>query len=82
MKSGLQKDVLSLYRQFLKIARLQQFPNVRVSLKELVKKEFKVKAQEINERNIQAIEHELRIGRKKLEFFKEHPKIKKISFSF
>lgn len=80
MKSGLQKDVLSLYRNLLKAARLQQFPAVRDSLKELVKREFKVKATEIGQRNVQAVEYELRIGRKKLEFYTEHNKIKNISF--
>ena len=80
MKSGLQKDVLSLYRRLLRVTRLQQFPPVRGPLKEFVKREFRGKAGEIGEKNIQAIEHELRIGRKKLEFFEEHTRIKNISF--
>jgi len=80
MKSGLQKDVISLYRNLLRVTRLQKFPSVRASLKELIKREFRGKASEIGEKNISVIEYELRIGRKKLEFFEEHTKIKKISF--
>ena len=80
MKSGLQKQVVSLYRNLLRVTRLQEVPSVRFSLREFFKKEFKRKSTEIGAKDIQAIEHEMRIEKKKLEFFKEHTKIKRISF--
>lgn len=80
MKSGLQKQVLNLYRRLLRTASKQTFPIVRDNLKQFIIKEFKVKAKEINSKDISSIEHQIRLGGRRLEFFKEHLNLKKISF--
>lgn len=80
MKSGLQKEVISLYRNFLRTAKEQSVPSVRENLKRFLAREFKSKATEINTKDINGIEHQIRLARKRLEFFKEHKSIKKFTF--
>ena len=80
MKSGLQKEVTSLYRNFLRTANEQSVPSVRENLKQFLRREFKSKAAEINPKNINGIEHQMRLARKRLEFFTEHKSIKKFTF--
>lgn len=80
MKSGLQKQVLSLYRQLLKTSSNQASSAVRQNLKQFFQKEFKSKAKEISYKDICSIEHEIRVGERKLEFLKEHPSIKGFKF--
>lgn len=80
MKSGLQKDVLSLYRSFLRTAKEQSVPLVRENLKQFIRQEFKNKATLINKKDISGIEHQMTLARRRLEFFKEHKSIKKFTF--
>lgn len=80
MKSGLQKDVLSLYRSFLRTAKEQSVPSVRENLKQFIRQEFKNKATLINKKDISGIEHQMTLARRRLEFFKEHKSIKKFTF--
>jgi hypothetical protein len=80
MKSGLQKQVLNLYRRLLRTASEQTVPTVRHNLKQFIRKEFKSKANEINSKDISSIEHQIRFGERRLEFFEEHFNLKKFSF--
>ena len=80
MKSGLQKQVLNLYKRLLKTASKQEIPAVQINLKEFIRKEFKTKAKVINSKDISSIENQIRIGERRLEFFKEHLNIKKFTF--
>lgn len=80
MKSGLQKQVLNLYRRLLQTASKQEIPSVRNNLKEFIRKEFKEKSKEINQKDISSIEHQIRLGERRLEFFIEHFNLKKFSF--
>lgn len=80
MKSGLQKQVLSLYRQLLKASSAQSNPSVRDSLKQYFRNEFKSKALELSYKDITAIEHQIRLGERKLDFLKEHLSLKRFSF--
>ena len=81
MKSGLQREVLSLYRELLKTSKKQICP-VQIPLNSIIRQEFKIKSREIDKKDLTTIEYQLRIGRKRLEFFKEHSSIKKITFKF
>ena len=80
MKSGLQKQVLNLYRQLLRTASNQSIPAVQENLKKFIRIEFKRKAKEINSKDISSIEHQIRRGERRLEFVKVHVNIKKFSF--
>lgn len=80
MKSGLQKEVLALYKNFLQIANQQSVPSVRDNLKQFLRREFKCKANEIHPKDINGIEHQMRMARKRLEFFKGHKSIKSFKF--
>lgn len=80
MKSGLQKQVLNLYRRLLRTASKQTVPIVQDNLKQFIRREFKEKAKEINFKDISSIEHQIRLGERRLEFFKEHLNLKKFSF--
>lgn len=80
MKSGLQKQVLNLYRRLLRTASNQNLPTVRESLKQFIRKEFKEKRNEINYKDISSVEHQIRLGERRLEFFREHLNLKKFEF--
>ena len=80
MRSGLQKDVLSLYRNLLRAANAQFHCSVRENLKKFIRHQFKSKATQINPKDITAIEHQMRLARRRLEFFEEHKSIKKFTF--
>jgi len=80
MKSGLQKQVLNLYRRLLRTASKQTVPKVKENLKQFIRKEFNSKANEINLKDISSIEHQIRLGERRLEFFEEHLNLKKFSY--
>jgi hypothetical protein len=61
-RSGLQTDVLTLYRKLLKEAAKKNSKN----LKDCIKSEFRRKAFSISRNDYQLIEHELRYGNKQL----------------
>ena len=62
--SGLQRDVLSLYRQLLRVAR--QKGGADSSTVAYVESEFRRQAEEVSKRDFQLIEHSLRYGHKQL----------------
>ncbi|EJF63422.1 hypothetical protein DICSQDRAFT_55520 [Dichomitus squalens LYAD-421 SS1] len=73
-RSGLQKDVLSLYRRALRMANskpLAAQPKFRL----FVRYTFKTEAASISPRDIATIEHRLRRGRRQLEMY-EDPKVR------
>lgn len=65
--SGLQKQVIALYRETLRAARQQPLETeARVSLAAYVVTEFRSKAKTVEKLDIQRIEHLMRQGRKKM----------------
>ncbi len=62
--SGLQKDVLSLYRTLLRSVNKKPDPQVRLHLREVVKQSFREEAQSVNRNDFRTIEHMLRHGHK------------------
>mmetsp|Transcript_24661 Transcript_24661/g.35397 ORF Transcript_24661/g.35397 Transcript_24661/m.35397 type:complete len:96 (-) Transcript_24661:324-611(-) len=62
--SGLQKDVLSLYRSLLRSAKLKDEAGLSGNLCNFVKKEFRLRASLVNKNDFRAIEHNLRHGHK------------------
>mmetsp|Transcript_17248 Transcript_17248/g.27873 ORF Transcript_17248/g.27873 Transcript_17248/m.27873 type:complete len:87 (-) Transcript_17248:246-506(-) len=76
--SGLQKDVLRLYKRALKAAKLK---DAGLSLKNsvgVVKAEFRENAQQVSRRDFRKIEYLLRQGERKVETI-ERPSVKKVS---
>ncbi|KAI0822290.1 hypothetical protein BC628DRAFT_1390370 [Trametes gibbosa] len=68
--SGLQKDVLALYRRALRMANtkpLSSQPKFRI----FVRYSFKTQAAAISPRNISAIEHLLRRGKRQIEMYED-----------
>jgi succinate dehydrogenase assembly factor 1 len=65
--SGLQKNVLSLYRQCLRVARRLPDISSQTAMKERCKSSFHDKGKSIDRLDIQRIEHLLRQTRKELE---------------
>ena len=68
-KSGLQTDVLTLYRNLLKAARLKEVPGSK-TLREFVRFKFRERALSIGRNDFQTIEHELRYGYKQIKLIK------------
>ncbi|PWA96110.1 complex 1 LYR protein [Artemisia annua] len=67
--SGIQKQVLSLYRGFLRTARSKQ-PENRTHIESLVSAEFRRNSQMIDRKNFLHIEYLLRRGKKQLDQLK------------
>lgn len=67
--SGLQKQVLSLYRGFLRAARLKSLED-RKKIESLVSAEFRRNAMQIDHKNFLHIEYLLRRGKKQLDQLK------------
>ncbi|RAL42754.1 hypothetical protein DM860_009261 [Cuscuta australis] len=68
--SGMQKQVLSLYRQFLRAARSKPQKEERMQIKCLVSTEFRRNALEVDRKNFLYIEYLLRRGKKQLDLLK------------
>eukprot|EP00039_Didymoeca_costata_P028307 m.20622 g.20622 ORF g.20622 m.20622 type:complete len:82 (+) comp6901_c0_seq1:145-390(+) len=66
--SGLQLDVLRLYRDLLKVAKTKPLEQQK-QWKEFIRFEFE-KGKGMSRNNFMGIEHAIRSGRKKLELFK------------
>ncbi|EEF30222.1 succinate dehydrogenase assembly factor 1, mitochondrial [Ricinus communis] len=67
--SGMQKQVLSLYRSFLRAARLKS-PEDRRQIESLVSAEFRRNSKEVDRKNFLYIEYLIRRGRKQLDQLK------------
>jgi succinate dehydrogenase assembly factor 1 len=67
--SGIQKQVLALYRGFLRTARLKA-PEERRRIESVVSAEFRDNARNVDRRNFVYIEYLLRRGKKQLEQLK------------
>uniref|UniRef100_A0A1D1XU85 Succinate dehydrogenase assembly factor 1, mitochondrial n=1 Tax=Anthurium amnicola TaxID=1678845 RepID=A0A1D1XU85_9ARAE len=64
--SGIQKQVLGLYREFLRAARLKA-PEERRKIEEIVSTEFKRNSKDIDRKNFLYIEHLIRRGKRQLD---------------
>ncbi|KAA1477538.1 hypothetical protein DENSPDRAFT_844701 [Dentipellis sp. KUC8613] len=73
-RSGLQKDVLLLYRRALRMVRTKP-PAAQPKFLLFVRWSFKTQAASISPRDVSAIEHLLRRGRRQLETY-ESPTVK------
>lgn len=73
--SGLQKQVLGLYRGFLRAARLKA-PEERLQIESLVSAEFRKNVEAVDRKNFLYIEYLLRRGNKQLEQLKSVDTIK------
>jgi len=67
--SGLQRDVLSLYRLLLRAARAKDPARVNVGL--VVRQQFRERALGIARNDFQQIEHWLRYGHKQIKVLEE-----------
>ncbi|RWW24519.1 hypothetical protein BHE74_00019873 [Ensete ventricosum] len=67
--SGLQRQVLRLYREFLRAARLKE-PEERLRIESIVSAEFRQNAMNVDRKNFLYIEYLLRRGKKQLEQLK------------
>uniref|UniRef100_A0A2P2J6L9 Complex 1 LYR protein domain-containing protein n=1 Tax=Rhizophora mucronata TaxID=61149 RepID=A0A2P2J6L9_RHIMU len=67
--SGMQKQVLSLYRGFLRAARLKSTEE-RCRIKSIVSAEFRHNSKEVDHKNFLHIEYLLRRGKKQLDQLK------------
>lgn len=72
--SGLQKQVLSLYRGFLRAARSKP-PEDRQKIEAIVSDEFHRNAKEVDRKNFLYIEYLIRRGRKQLDQLKSRDTI-------
>lgn len=68
--SGMQKQVLSLYRGFLRAARSKTTQEDRKRIETIVSSEFRQKSKEVDRKNFQYIEYLLRLGTKQLDQLK------------
>lgn len=73
-RSGLQKDVLELYRRALRMVRAKP-ESTRPKFLLFVRYNFRQQAQNISPRDVSAIEHLMRRGRRQLETY-ESPAVK------
>ncbi|KAF3578425.1 hypothetical protein DY000_02035648 [Brassica cretica] len=64
--SGMQKQVLSLYRGFLRAARSKPTED-RKRIETIVSTEFRKNSKEVDRKNFQYIEYLLRLGHKQLD---------------
>ncbi|KAI6147495.1 hypothetical protein BKA82DRAFT_139724 [Pisolithus tinctorius] len=72
--SGLQKEVLALYRRALRMVRTKP-SHTQDKFSLLVRYMFHVQASAVSPRKVSAIEHLLRRGRRQIELF-ENPSIR------
>ncbi|KAJ7250868.1 hypothetical protein B0H12DRAFT_1052225, partial [Mycena haematopus] len=69
-KSGLQKEVLNLYRRALRIPRTKP-EQTRVKWNLLIRYSFRKTATSVSPRNISAIEHLLRVGKRQITSYED-----------
>lgn len=67
--SGMQKQVLGLYRGFLRAARSKSMEERR-QIESIVSSEFRRNSKQIDRKNFQYIEYLLRLGKKQLDQLK------------
>ncbi|PIN22325.1 hypothetical protein CDL12_04954 [Handroanthus impetiginosus] len=67
--SGMQKQVLALYRGFLRAARSKS-PEERSRIESIVSAEFRRNSSQVDRKNFQYIEYLLRRGKKQLDQLK------------
>ncbi|KAH6775185.1 LYR family of Fe/S cluster biogenesis protein [Perilla frutescens var. hirtella] len=67
--SGMQKQVLALYRGFLRAARTKS-PEERSRIEAIVSQEFRRNSSEVNRKNFLYIEYLVRRGKKQLDQLK------------
>lgn len=67
-KSGLQKDVLALYRRAIRMVNTKP-PPTRPKFLLLVRYTFRVNASSVSPRDVSAIEHLMRKGTRQLEMY-------------
>jgi len=67
--SGMQKQVLGLYRGFLRAARLKA-PEERQRIESVISLEFRQNAKNVDRKNFLYIEYLIRRGKKQLELLK------------
>ncbi|KAJ3722073.1 hypothetical protein DFJ43DRAFT_678623 [Lentinula guzmanii] len=73
-RSGLQKDVLSLYRRALRMVKTKP-PSTQDKFTLYVRYTFRTSASSVSPRDVSAIEHLMRKGKRQLETY-ENPSIK------
>ncbi|KIK52048.1 hypothetical protein GYMLUDRAFT_180533 [Collybiopsis luxurians FD-317 M1] len=73
-KSGIQKDVLSLYRRALRMVKTKP-PSTQDKFSLFVRYTFRQNASSVSPRDVNAIEHLMRKGKRQLEMY-EHPSVK------
>lgn len=78
--SGMQKQVLSLYRAFLRVARSKS-PEDRRQIESVVSVEFRRNAKQIDRKNFIYIEYLLRRGNKQLDQLKSPATVRLSSFN-
>ncbi|KAG2155838.1 uncharacterized protein EDB93DRAFT_55177 [Suillus bovinus] len=78
-KSGLQKDVLALYRRALRMVRTKP-ALTQAKFLLFVRYNFHTQASSVSPREVAAIEHLLRRGRRQLEMY-EQPSVKDCQIS-
>ncbi|GBE84949.1 hypothetical protein BKA93DRAFT_734885 [Sparassis latifolia] len=69
-RSGLQKEVLALYRRALRMVNTKP-PRVRPKFLLFVRYSFKTQASAMSPRDVSAIEHMLRRGRRQLDVYED-----------
>ncbi|KAH9989705.1 hypothetical protein BJV74DRAFT_878144 [Russula compacta] len=72
--SGLQKEILALYRRALRMVRTKP-PSSREHFRLFVRYNFKTQAAAVSPRNVGVIEHLMRRGKRQLEMY-ENPAVK------
>ena len=65
--SGIQKQVLALYRESLRAARRVPSPSGALAATAYARQEFRLAAATVDRMDFQRVEHLLRAGRKKLD---------------
>ncbi|KAI0372162.1 hypothetical protein BV20DRAFT_940170 [Pilatotrama ljubarskyi] len=73
-RSGLQREVLSLYRRALRMVNTKP-PSSQPKFRLFVRYSFKTQATAVSPRDISTIEHLLRRGRRQIEMY-EDPKVR------
>ncbi|KAJ3894290.1 hypothetical protein GG344DRAFT_41292 [Lentinula edodes] len=73
-RSGLQKDVLSIYRRALRMVKTKP-PSTQNKFSLYIRYTFRSNASSVSPRDVSAIEHLMRKGKRQLEMY-EHPSVK------
>ncbi|KAF9077825.1 hypothetical protein BDP27DRAFT_1282933 [Rhodocollybia butyracea] len=73
-RSGLQRDVLNLYRRALRMVKTKP-PSTQDKFSLYIRYTFRLNASSVSPRDVSAIEHLLRKGKRQLEMY-EQPSVK------